>query len=247
MRADSLHVRVAVSDFISQLVQLDNSPQHLLVWEDQQRKTRLQRSQTKMAEADCCFLKLLWLAVRESLQRETEAGNSTFSLKIQQKSAMRTSTTRGDVMEWTCFVSAFPKCCNKCCGLTNCLKWKPRGLWQQMKSSISRLGRGGAHYQYWQPSGLVLGRIASLRPIGRTVGERGRFSSCRLKHLRNVWNNSERAWVVSFEASHYRTLSSLLFPSVCWRVSLSRGIPISRVFSLTTIPLVSLQRAETVE
>lgn len=74
--------------------------------------------------------------------RQTEAGNSTFSLKILQKAEMRKSTTLGDIMEWTCFVSAFLKCCNKCCGLTNCLKLKPRGLLQQIKSSISRKRRG---------------------------------------------------------------------------------------------------------
>lgn len=70
-------------------------------------------------------------------------------------------------MEWTCFVSVFPKCCNKCCGLTNCLKQKPRGLLQQIKSSISRIQRVGAHYQYWQSTRLILGTLASFESSGR--------------------------------------------------------------------------------
>lgn len=39
------------------------------------------------------------------------------------------------------------------------------------------------------------------------------------------------------EASHYQHSFPLLFLSVCWRISLSWGIPISRVLSFTPIPL----------
>lgn len=119
----------------------------VLIWEDQQKQTRLQTKQNRVRWLR--QIAALWscsdLLVRESLQRRErgiEAGNCAFSLKILQKRQreMRDSTTQGDVMEWTCFVSVFPECCNKCCGLTNCLKQKPRGLLQQIKSRSQEQG-----------------------------------------------------------------------------------------------------------
>lgn len=78
-------------------------------------------------------------------ERKTEAGNE-FSLKSVQKRGMKQSTTQGDVMERACLVSAFPKCCYKCCGLTNCFKI---GLVQQISTQVQlkiggqNLHRGG--------------------------------------------------------------------------------------------------------
>lgn len=107
---------------------------------------------------------------------------------------MRKSTTRGDIIEWTRFVSVFLKCCNKCCGLTNCLKQTPRGLLQQIKSSISRLGRGGTYKRYWQsirwkePTDAVWFSFFAW-PVESS------FWVCRKVFSRNVWNNSCRVFL----------------------------------------------------
>lgn len=129
-----------------------------------------------------------------AVERKIEAGNGPFSLKILQKREMRKSTTQGDIMEWTCFVPVFPKCCNKCCGLTNCLKQKPRGLLQQIKSSISTTGRGGARFQCWQSySGKAIIILVYQKEwpggVWCTFWVQKGFYGLG-KYLRNVWNNS---------------------------------------------------------
>lgn len=159
---------------MGRLVQLDNSPRMHSGPRGSAKANKTSKAQNKDGWGRLVLFKVALTCCQgvSAVERATEAGNSAFSLKILQKREMRKSTTQGDIMEWTCFVSVFPKCCNKCCGLTNCLKEKPGGLLQQIKSSISRKGKRGAHYQEWQSSGVQASLLANLkeRSDGVTLG-----------------------------------------------------------------------------
>lgn len=136
------------------VVQLDNSPQmHGLRESAKANKTSKKQNKDGWGRLVLLIVALTCCQSVSAVER-TEAGNNT-SLSELQKREVRMTTTQGDIMEWTCFVSMFPECGNKWCGLTNCLKQKPRGLLQQTESSISIKGRGGAYCQYWQSIGLL--------------------------------------------------------------------------------------------
>lgn len=150
---------------MQRFVQLDNSPWTHSGLRGSAKANKTSKKQNKDGWGRLVLFKVALTCCQgvSAVERAVEAGNSAFSLKILQKREMRKSTTQGDIMEWTCFVSVFPKCCNKCCGLTNCLKKKPGGLLQQIKSSISRIGGRGAHYQEWQSSGVKASLLVYLK------------------------------------------------------------------------------------
>lgn len=71
------------------------------------------------------------------MERKTEAGKSTFSLK------MKKSTTREDIMERARLVPLAPKCCNKSCGRSGDGRQKPKESSRRIEPADGGGGGGG--------------------------------------------------------------------------------------------------------